>query len=297
MIAGKGGKPGLNGLRRGNLKSVVAHGQWPQARLFDAGMTNTNACQLCGATGTMRHQLFECPALHHSRHQFGDDALRVCALEWPSLHLWTRCLLSDPSWQYPPPLLDEQIIWEKSPPSGVLEGDCCSDGSGLRPLFARIRRCGWGLVCHTHGIGFTALAHGPLPGLQQDVPLAESFAFYVALRYAGISVVFFTDCKFVKDTFDAGATHSSSGWFIYASVWREIWRLVDDIGLANIVVRWIPAHTSAAAVAEGRITGLQQVCNAEADSRAKAGAALHPHDPIVASQTVQAHKVAKRVAH
>ena len=139
------------------------------------------------------------------------------------------------------------------------------------------------------------MAHGPLAGWQQEVPLAESYAFFVALRYASIRVVFFTDCEFVRNTFDRGPAHSSSGWFVYAGLWRRIWRLVEDIGEANVCVHWIPAHTSANAVDERRITGLQRICNGKADKLAKDGASLHPHDESVAQRTERSYRVVQQV--
>eukprot|EP00973_Karenia_brevis_P031997 4415816-Karenia_brevis.AAC.1 len=41
-----------------------------------------------------------------------------------------------------------------------------------------------------------------------------------------------------------GAEHSSSGWFVLAGIWRQIWMKVQDIGLENVTVRWIPAHAT-----------------------------------------------------
>lgn len=211
--------------------------------------------------------------------------------------LWTRGLLSDPSWKYPQPTMTEFVVWEKKPVGNILEGECYGDGSGRRPRFARLRRCGWGIVCYTRGVGFSAVAHGPLPGWQQEVPLAENFAFMFALRHADVRVAFFTDCLFVKDTYEKGPEHSSSGWFVYARVWREIWKLALDIGMDNIEVTWIPTHTSAKAVAEGRITGLQRICNAKADGQAKLGADLHKEDLVIAQRTQEAVEVVRRVGH
>ena len=145
------------------------------------------------------------------------------------------------------------------------------------------------------GTGIVARAMGPLPGWQQDVPAAESFALLVALRHAGPVVVFYTDCQYVQDTFRAGPSLGSSGWFRYAGIWREIWRLIGDIGEANVQVHWMPAHTSAAAVYEGRVTAVQRFCNAEADVLAKRGAGRHPHEEAIAERTVNATVLAKKV--
>ena len=117
----------------------------------------------------------------------------------------------------------------------------------------------------------------------------------IALRYASIRVVYFTDCDFVRQTFERGPEYSSSGWFVYAGVWSKIWEHVSDIGYENVQVIWIPAHTSAKAVADGRITGLQRVCNAKADEQAKLGAGMHPQDESTAQRTQLAHGVVSQV--
>ena len=296
LLSRKSVRQGWGPLQQGNLKSLVVKGQWPQTRLFAAGLAETDACQICGARGTLWHRLFDCPALLFIRQQYGDEALLTCACDWPEMQLWTRCLLGDPSWSYPAPLLSEHVIWEKAPAGGLLEGECYGDGSGKRPRYKRLRRCGWGLMCYSRGVGITAMARGPLPGWQQDVPLAESYAFWMTLRHADVQVVFYTDCEFVRQTFEAGPAHSSSGWFIYAAVWRQIWKRVEDIGVENVHVRWIPAHTSTKDVADGRLTGLQRICNAKADELAKDGADVHPHDAAVAERTERAHRVVQRVA-
>jgi hypothetical protein len=142
------------------------------------------------------------------------------------------------------------------------------------------------------------LLHGPLPGLQQEVPAAESMAFLVYLRHIGIcDPLFITDCAFVKDTFDRGPVASSDGWFVFADIWRKIWKAVDDIGGDRVKVRWIPAHTSAKAVQDGRLTELDRWANGEADLEAKKGAKIHLDDDQVANEmadTIDAVKLAAR---
>ena len=113
-------------LQRGNLKSAIVKGQWPQARLHAAGLADTSECQLCGAIGTLWHRLYDCPALEFFRLQYGHDELLHCVR-------WTQCFLGDPSWEYPPPPLTGQVVWNKAPLDDVLDGECYGDGSGRRP--------------------------------------------------------------------------------------------------------------------------------------------------------------------
>ena len=175
-----------------------------------------------------------------------------------------------------------------------MEGTSYGDGSGARGWLRRLRRCGWGLATITDRNVYTAKLHGPLPGWQQDVPLAESYAFYVALRFSAVRCDYVTDCRFVLDTFQAGPGPSSRGWFVYAGLWREIWRAVDDIGSEQVSVRWVPAHTRELDVGV-RISARDRCANDSADGEAKLGAAMHPHDEAVAVRTARLAGLVKQV--
>ena len=135
--------------------------------------------------------------------------------------------------------------WDIFPPDGVFEGVGFGDGSGLKPVHPRARRCGWGLTVYSVGHGIVAELHGALPGWLQEVPIAESYALLMYLTHIGIhDPEFVTDCKFVVDTFAKGPEASSHGGFLCPHVWRRIWTRVRDIGRDRIIVRWVPAHCS-----------------------------------------------------
>ena len=75
-----------------------------------------------------------------------------------------------------------------------------------------------------------AEAHGPLPGHVQDTPAAEAYAFLVFLRHAGEGPhSYSTDCSWVADSFAAGPEACTQPQHVHAEIWREIWRLIDDI--------------------------------------------------------------------
>ena len=283
---------------QGCLRMAVVGGRWSQERRHRAGYTESDVCTKClAAVGTDHHDVYDCPGFRAFRTQYNAPALLSNARRRPEMALWTQALMTDPSRDFPAPLMVHQIIWEKAAADGRLQGIGYGDGSGLRPRHAAMRRCGWGLIMHTPGIGITARLYGPLPGWQQDVPAAVSWAFWVLLTNFGIGQVeFVTDCKFVLDTFTAGPSRSSSGWFFYAGIWRSIWWRVADIGLENVMMRWVPAHTSQRAVNDGTISFLDQICNKEADERAKAGAKMHPDSDEVANRVEKSIEVVAQVA-
>ena len=58
----------------------------------------------------------------------------------------------------------------------------------------RLAREGWGLVVLSEERKVTAKLHGPLPGLHQDITLAESVAFLWYVRHIGaLFGTFYTD--------------------------------------------------------------------------------------------------------
>ena len=280
------------------LRSAACAGIWPQARLFGCGLAETDTCQACSQeVGTTWHSLYGCPMSEGFRQQYDCPVLFQQAQQRKGLPLWTRALMPDPSWSFPAPILKLDVVWELEPPGGVLEGEGFGDGSGIFPTSRRMRRCGWGLVVYTRGVGVTARLRGPLPGWQQEVPAAESMALLVYLENVGIvSPKFTTDCRFVVDTFHRGPMFSSDGWFVYAGIWRRIWEKVQDIGHGTVDVQWIPAHTALGAVDEGRITFLQREMNKQADALAKKGAAMHPVCEATVLRVARTEKVVNQVA-
>ena len=157
------------------------------------------------------------------------------------------------------------------------------DGSGLWTCIPETRRCGWGVVSALFVDGVfrrRAAAHGPLPGNEQIVPLAELFAFMFYLRHAIPTAgryTFVTDCAYVIDGFGKGRATMTNGWSAHPGMWRELFRIAEDIGTAHITLFKIAAHRrldSALSPQEAfMIKG-----NSCADLAAKMGAKIHPHD-------------------
>ena len=180
---------------KGQLRSIVAEGQWPQARLFRAGLVDDPSCVACGhPAGTMHHRFWDCPARESFRRAYGIDAIIRCARSRPLWPLFTRALAPSRLRKAPAPIMEDAPndtpVWDIHPEFGCLTGDICGDGSGLGGTEAMLRRCGYSVcqVLHDNagddeGV-ITGSLSGALPGVIQEVPLAELYGLYMALRHA-----------------------------------------------------------------------------------------------------------------
>eukprot|EP00973_Karenia_brevis_P073153 10161249-Karenia_brevis.AAC.1 len=88
---------------------MVAGGMWPQEMLCQAGLSDTDSCQVCGETGTQHHRIYECMCNYWFRQHYGDPQLMHLAGVYKDWPLWTRSLLADPSWALPAPVLELQV--------------------------------------------------------------------------------------------------------------------------------------------------------------------------------------------
>ena len=71
-----------------------------------------------------------------------------------------------------------------------------------------------------------------LPGFLKEVPIAELFAFVMAITHSFANSIgqftFHTDCKWVIDSFEAGWTRCTVAMHVRVALWRRLFRLVDD---------------------------------------------------------------------
>ena len=108
--------------------------------------------------------------------EFGFDDSVFEALGSQGCHpVWTSGLALPPYLAYPPPCIDEKIVWDLVGETGALfKGICFGDGSGLHGFLPQTRRCGWGvLAAHLDQDGIfqrTTQAHGSLHFPTQVVP-------------------------------------------------------------------------------------------------------------------------------
>ena len=167
-------------------------------------------------------------------------------------------------------------MWELMPTDGHLAQKGFGDGSLFHGRHKRLARGGWGLVVYDGNDVQQARLHGPLPGYQQDILLAELYALWVYVRHVGPDGGHFcTDSLSLVTMWRNGATACCQTFSIYASIWTRIWYKIHDVGEALISVAWIKSHTTARHVAAGLVTQLQSTANSVADSQAKLGAGMH----------------------
>ena len=76
-------------------------------------------------------------------------------------------------------------------------------------------------------------AYAPLVGPIQEVPLAELYALLFFITHSmpaeNGSLTFYTDCKWVVDTFASGWAVATQPMAVFAGVWRKVFKAIDDV--------------------------------------------------------------------
>ena len=260
----------------GILDMIVEGGATTQNSLYDQRYVVTPDCLLCGERGTYHHRCYRCPATDAVRDDFFEGASAHRWADTDKECMWDRLLVPDPSWHMPRPILAEAVVWEVRPADGYLDELGFGDGSVHCGRAPRAARGGWGLVVLGLDFKETARLHGPVPGWQQDITLAELMAFNMYLRHIGPGGgTFYTDCRNLVIAWTQGEAACTDAFSIYSGQWRQIWPVVHDIGFDNIHVKWIPSHTSKAKAEAAGLAEWQRQGNDWADKQAKKGAKMH----------------------
>ena len=239
---------------RGQLGSLLAGRQWPQARLHAYGWASNPWCQLClqvhgrEVEGTLAHRLWCCPVLDPVRaNVFPEDVLRAAKAAQAAgeghLPLWSRGLGTIDIAAIPvhPPA---SFSWITAPPDEVLlPALIYTDGSGMdRDLVAGeiMARYAWSLVVVRADGVFVAEAAGSTPPWTSSVYFAEVWAILqaVSLPIPGDLTVI-TDCLSAVQAFEAGVMEHGSATDSCAGLWRSAAAALGDRRLSLI---WMPAH-------------------------------------------------------
>ena len=91
---------------------------------------------------------------------------------------------------------------------------------------------------------------GALPGLAQEVPLAELFALLQAVSHSVPdergSFTFYADCMWVIDSFHMGWGSCTGVGHVGSLLWRRLFQQIDDKfgSLQNLVLEKEKAHVS-----------------------------------------------------
>jgi len=272
---------------KGVLKSIVAGGQWPQARPRDAGLAADPYCKLCGCYGTVQHRRKR-EAHQLFRDEHGDPGLLGLRHECPEWLVWRRGIVPDLGILWSTPLQELSIVWTIPARGGALEGVGYGDGSGiLRKFGDAYHRCGWGLAVVDAAGCCVGRCHGPLPGPVQGVPEADHFALLIYVLHAGIEALHFkSDCAILVDGYAKGHAARVDGWNPMCAIWRRIWDRLDVLGLALTVTK-AKAHLKQADATKGKISARDHDGNGMAGTEAKLEARGHPRcEPLLHVQAV-----------
>ncbi len=289
---------------RAALSSALCGGQWPQARLYAAGLVEHPYCVLCytaattaqdeGAMvdwdqvpiGTIRHRML-CPHLQDVRDFAAPRTIvqdMVADLSGPSSPhqiKWTRALVAVPPYEVPPPSQEETFCWitplQVTPNPRVFY----VDASGVDPLDPRTRRVGWSLVVvDSVGSAIIGSASGLPPPWIDGTGGAEAWALYQASLHAEPPDTFVTDCLGTVRALMKGKQAATAAHVRLARVNRLLYTHFDTPEDARRVV-WMPAHRAAHEVgialkSDGScVTAIDRTANALADRLAKSAAAQH----------------------
>ena len=174
-------------------------------------------------------------------------------------------LINDPGHSLQAPLGAERLIWTVAPGfDATFEGQAFGDGSGYHGSSVVTRRCGFAVagsvalyandaVAEEGIVGARVLVCGALPGPAQEVPLAELYALYVALRFAMPNssgcFEFFTDCLWIISSFRKGEQHCTSAGCWGAAMWKKVFALVRSLlgendGASKLILTKVKAHSS-----------------------------------------------------
>jgi ribonuclease HI len=268
------GKSSLTGKEKTYLRTLCIGQQWPQARLYEAGYTDTNLCQACHiGVGTLEHRHMDCAAQESWRR--AQVSPEMVVLRRQRTHS-TRSLCEFPfvpCRMAPTGLTPAQDTYEHGAHDGVMA--YFVDGSVRHPREPAISTATWaavGVALGEDGMQVAWGRRGRLPhAVQHDIDGAELWAMKECLRHAAPGLPIYSDSSYVvQGILQWGrerCIHPSNNW---AGVWTELWRIIDDWGgPGNVDVRKVKAHTTCQDVAEGRVTPMQRFGNNAADEWAK----------------------------
>jgi hypothetical protein len=274
-------------LHRSALRSHAVGSQWPQQRLYDAGLADTPFCTKCGALGTLLHRCWECPAGEEIRRT------RLAMSTIDGLHrkrgvatlFLERALAPDLHHLLPDPTTTPEIHVILEPDDGIWHGEVYMDGSGFHPTDARRRRVGSAATMRGSDGKEIGAMYAPAPLLCQTTPGAEAYALYMVLLKAmpGVPLMIYCDCQDTVDGVGKGREWACDARRAQCALWMSIWTILEDFDIREgaLEIIKVKAHTSLRDVAEGLVTAHQRICNGRADELAKKGAGCHRVDPTL----------------
>ncbi len=249
-----------------SLRSCVEGGWWTQRRLYSAGVTVDDRCRCGMAAGTLWHKLGKCPLADEVRARAcSDDTVRhgTAALWDP---LYSRGVPCRP--KIPPP--PQPMAWWSVRREGVekaASGDVYTDGSAMG-WFWKAVRAGWAAVALDDEGNELWTLSGVCAEPHASIFRAELRAVIETLRIAVPPLCIHVDNAQVIRGFQEGRQWSTAAGREAADMWREFWRLIEDIGEGVDIVK-VAAHSTWWQVLTGSVTLRDHIGNAAADREAK----------------------------
>lgn len=251
---------------KGALRSLISNRQWPQARLFQAGLAESSNCELCVRAGlcdpldpspvfkgTLVHRILSCPATSQYRHENApqwildlvDSSTKADGTVElsPSDHLlFTRALLKSPEPVIDLPPSEETFVWVMTPDESVSQAHGYVDGSRLdaeHDLHGLCARQGWAIAAFDNADKLVAAAHGVTPMWAEGIHATELWGLLQALLSFDPGCPLLVDCKAVqlgtlRDTVWANAPCRT-----FARAWGAIAQALEG---NSDRVAWMPAH-------------------------------------------------------
>jgi ribonuclease HI len=265
-------EPGWTLADRMALHSSLVGGQWPQARLFQAGLCDDPFCTRCATgRGTVHHRVWCCAEQEFLRQELVRPALVAEARRGDvGSWWWTRALrpsLPLPA-QRPADGTFEWVIAPSSPGDTVHCDVVFTDGSMFDGP-GEFEALGWGFVAYRGG-RVVAKARGVPPAALHGNYGAELWGLLQGLKHTCGTRTLYIDCEAVEQRY--GTTRAMSGDELYAEAWRQI-RAVDSAIDATVV--WVKGHITQHMVEAGEWALFQKEGNDAADELAKAAARVY----------------------
>ena len=274
---------------RGDLRSAITGGQWPQARLASMhSWTDTSECQLChGAQGTLVHRHscsatvptggWPLPSEKAARFEARLSAPRRILLQTRGLMALKVSLPARPP--------GDTFSWVRRLPEDSQAEDFrwFVDGSLFDESKRIFRRTGFGVAAvDAHG-SLVAFGQGLPPSWVHDAAGAELWAvcFVLGLRTTSIPHIV-SDCKGILDSVAQDPHALTAHDRALARTWNIIrQRVDDDMEQLAAKISWMPSHGAASSIGESvgsnghPITATMWRANRLVDALAKRTASEH----------------------
>ena len=209
----------------GALRSAFANRQWPQARLYRAGLASSPNCRLCVRaglcdpmdddprfTGHLAHRILTCPATAPFRRRMAPAWIQAMvrehtdsdgglSLSSDDLDLLTRAIAPSPASAIDPPPRQESFEWVVPPDPCAVQVNAYVDGSrldGEADLHGLCARHGWAFAAYDGDHKLVAAAHGRTPHWATGIHATELWGLLMAVQSCDPGAALKVDCAAVQ---------------------------------------------------------------------------------------------------